>query len=110
MTVNASALAGDNEQDPDLPFRRGYALIALRAAEHITCPAYGALRRMLIDFLLHDGHSHEDASQHADTLIEIAAGVHVSIEASEPRKTPWPGGQHAAEYAEAMFKLQEGRR
>lgn len=106
MTLNASAIASETDE---LPYRRGYAHIALHAARHITCSAHSALRTLLVEQLLDDGHPREVANQHADDLIEIATGVLASLDAGETRKTPWPGGQHAAEYAQAMYELESRR-
>lgn len=104
MTANASAIASDNGKA--LQLDRKYALVALHAARHMSCTAHSRLRALLVDLLMQDGHTPEDASQHADDLIDIACAVLVSIDAGEPRKMPWPGGENAAEYAKAIHELE----
>ncbi|MEV0149731.1 MULTISPECIES: hypothetical protein [unclassified Nonomuraea] len=110
MTIDASTLASANvSKGSDLPFDRKYAVVAMHAARHMTCPAFGPLRLLLVDLLLEGGHSPMDAGLHADDLIGVALGVIVSVEVGEPRKTPWPGGQKSQPYVQAMNEMETSK-
>ncbi|MEV0617618.1 hypothetical protein AB0I81_30155 [Nonomuraea sp. NPDC050404] len=112
MTIFASNIASQRAapaKGPDLQFNRTYALVAIHAARHMTCPAYAPLRTLLVSLLMMDGHSHADAYQHADDLISVATSVIVSVEASEPRMVPWPGGQHVEPFVQAMYELETSK-
>ncbi|MFG1709179.1 hypothetical protein ACFLIM_38910 [Nonomuraea sp. M3C6] len=109
MSVDASTLASSNTgppKGPDLPFDRKYALVAMHAARHLTCPAFGPLRKLLVGLLLEDGCSPAYAGLHADDLISVACCVIASVEADEPRKVPWPGGQQVHPYVQAMYEME----
>ncbi|QFY09595.1 hypothetical protein GBF35_25700 [Nonomuraea phyllanthi] len=108
MTSDASNSASVNER-PTLPFDRKYAVVAMHAAWHMTCPPFDALRKLLVDLLRADGYVPADADLHADNLINIAHGVIDSIDAGEPRKVPWPGGQHAKPYVKAMYEMETSK-
>ncbi|GGO63058.1 hypothetical protein [Nonomuraea cavernae] len=113
MSVDASTLASSNAgpplKGPDLPFDRKYALVAMHAARHLTCPAFEPLRKLLASLLLEDGYSPTYAGLHTDDLISVACGVIASVEADEPRKIPWPGGQQRHPYAQAMYEMETSK-
>ncbi|MEQ4724734.1 hypothetical protein [Nonomuraea sp. B19D2] len=113
MTVDASTLASDKEATPskgsDLRFDRTFAVVAMHAAQHMTCASFAPLRKLLIGLLIEDGYSTKDAGLHADNLISVARGVIVSVEADEPRKIPWPGGQQTKPYVQVMYEMETSR-
>jgi hypothetical protein len=103
MTVDASNTACNNAA---LQYDRKYARAALHAARHLTCPAYGPLRLLLVDLLTDGGHQRADAYLHADDLINVATGVIVSVEAGEARTVPWPGGPYMETFVQAMYEME----
>lgn len=95
-------------QSPDLPFDQRYVLAAMAAAEHMGCPAFGPVRRLLIRVLVLDGHTLKNATMHADELISAACGVKANAAMGE-RTIPWPAGQQMNPYVKAMYEMESGQ-